>query len=658
MKVFGRNLKRSLIKTLILKLWILLKKELRRERRMDKKGASIAIFVIIAIVLAAGVIVYFIVAGNVEEGDIPLELQEVFTYYQSCIEAETVVATKLAGMGGGRIDAGEYVPGSEYAPFSSQMNFLGSPVGYWFYVSGNGVVKENVPILDSMESEMATYIEDSLRECDFDEFYERGFNVTLREGEVDVNVNDDSVNVVVRSDLVVSKGDETARKTVHEAEIDSNLGGFFDLAVGIYNKQVEEAFFEDYAVDTLYNYAPVDGVEIQCEPEIWLTRNVFDDLKEGLELNFRSLRFGDKDSQEEDSKYFTVDANVNENVQVLYSRNWPTKVEVFGEGVDEEIMIAEAVGTQQGMGIMGFCYVPYHFVYDLSFPVMVQIFEGAEVFQFPMVVIVDNSFPRKADVSGTLGQTDEEEFDLCEYKTEEIVVNLYDVNLDSVDANISYECFNQRCRIGQSRDGRLAGVVPACVNGYLHVRAGGFAEKKQLFSSNEESFADIVLDREYDVDVTLLVGGQEVSEDDGTAIVSFVREDGRSASAALPEINSVKLSEGNYEVKVYAYGDSSITIPASTKRECTEVPREGILGFLGSTEERCFDIEIPETEIEHALIGGGTLNTYILDSQLRNGEVTVRADRLPSPNSIEELGENFALFESKRLSLSFGGVNE
>ncbi|MCA9485823.1 MAG: hypothetical protein KC506_03190 [Nanoarchaeota archaeon] len=622
-------------------------------RLKDKKGASISLFVIIALVLAAGVIVYFLVAGNISQGDIPLELQEVFTYYQSCIESETQVASSLASYGGGRIDPGEYVPGSEFAPFSSQLNFLGAPVDYWFYISGNGVVKENVPDMNEIENEMESYIEQGLLDCDFDDFYDRGFNITLRRGDVVVDVKDSVIETEVFSDLVVEKNGESARKTSHSAEINSNLGKFYDLAVGIYGKQRDEAFLEDYAIDTLYNYAPVDGVEIQCEPKVWLTRDVFSDLKNGLESNFRGIKFGDKEGAEEDKKYFVVDANVNENVQVLYSREWPTKIEVFGEGVDDEIMLTDSVGTQQGLGIIGFCYVPYHFVYDLSFPVMIQIFEGADVFQFPVVVVVDNNVPREAKLpEGYVAE--EEEFDLCEYRTEDISVNIYDINLERVDAEVSYECFNQRCRVGESRGGSLSGVVPACVNGYLNFRAEGYAEKKQLFSSNEQSFADVVLDREYDVDVSLIVGGTEVKEGDGTAIVSFIREDGRSASAALPEINNIKLSEGSYEVRAYVYGSSSITIPATTKRQCTDVPREGILGFFGSTQERCFDIEVPETQIENALIGGGSLDTYILDSQLQGGKITIRSDRLPSPNSIEELGENFALFDGKRLSLEYG----
>src|SRR5690606_28796987 len=123
------------------------------------------------------------------------------------------------------------------------------------------------------------------------------------------------------------------------------------------------------------------------------------------------------------------------------------------------------------------------------------------------------------------------------------------------------------------------------------------------------------------------LGGREA----GTTVVSFTRDDGKVASAALPEFNSVKLSEGNYEVKLYAYGNSSVTIPASTKYECVEVPQEGLLGFFGGTKEKCFDITLPETKMDYALIGGGTANYYILESELTKGKLTLRSQPLPTP---------------------------
>jgi hypothetical protein len=160
----------------------------------------------------------------------------------------------------------------------------------------------------------------------------------------------------------------------------------------------------------------------------------------------------------------------------------------------------------------------------------------------------------------------------------------------------------------------------------------------------------VILDREYDVSVDLMVGATPLT---GTAIVSFVREDGRTTAIALPENNEVTLSEGNYEIKVYVYDNSSIRIPATTKSECVDVPRKGVLGFLGMSKEKCFDISLPETKIDYALVGGGKTEAYFLESELQKGKLALRVDKLPVPNSVEMLAYNFELFETKGVDFEF-----
>jgi hypothetical protein len=272
------------------------------------------------------------------------------------------------------------------------------------------------------------------------------------------------------------------------------------------------------------------------------------------------------------------------------------------------------------------------------------------LFQFPVVVIIDKNMPRTA-LPGEVIPQEEDDFRLCEFMTQDLEIHLYDANLNKVNGNISFECFDQRCRLGESVDGVLRTPAPACVNGYLHVRADGFADRKELVSTNKQSFVEVILDRERILDVELRVGGREI--DDEVAVVSFTRDDGKITTIAMPDQNEIKLSEGNYEVKVYVYGNSSITIPASTKTQCVEAPRSGLLGLLGSTKEECFDITIPATKIESGLVGGGVLNTYLLDSELAKGKLMIRADRLPRPTSVEKLSENFQTFETKRLWLEF-----
>ena len=618
-----------------------LEKEVDRFR-FSKRG-QVTIFVIIAIAIVGLLIAFFVLRGAVDQGSESEDIRGVYSYYEGCIGQELRAGLQVAGMQGGKIFVDEYAPGSEYAPFSSELNFLGTSVPYWSYVAGNGLIKEQVPSKNEIEEELELYVRENLDNCDFLRFYEQGFGVTLEGGDVSVDIRDKSVLVKVEGDLLVEKGEDKGIKREHEVEVSSKFGSFYDQARQIYSAETENRFFEEYGVDVLRNYAPVDGVEIQCGPEIWNTREVIDNLKSGLEGNMGALKFrGDYyDIVNEKGDYFVIDVPVEEQVNVLYDGNWPTKIEIVGDGVDEDLIIAEPVGNQAGLSAMGFCYVPYHYVYDLSYPVMVQIYNENELFQFSTVVVIDNNLPIEG-IQSELSFLEGEQEDLCEFKTKDVEIRLFDNNLNVAEGNVSYQCFDQRCRLGETENGVLKVSAPTCYNGELLVRGSGFNEKKQLFSTNRESRADVVLDREIDVEVSVSVDG--VLKEDNV-FFSFTSE-GRSVTGILPEASKVSLKEGFYEIKVYAYGDSEIVMPKSTRRECRDVPRSGLAGLFGGTTEECFNIELPETKIEYALIGGGQGEEFLLESELEKGELTLSVAGLPEPKSIEELQQNFIAFEA------------
>ncbi len=621
--------------------------------RYYNKRAQVTIFIILALVIVFGLVSFFLVRENLSLGDVPSELRPVYDYYLSCIDAEAKNGVALLGMQGGRIDVGNYVPGSDYAPFSTHLNFLGQEVPFWYYVSSNGVIKENVPTINEMENELEEFIQEGIDGCDLDVFEERGFIIENSDPDVDVSIESGKIIVSVDSNLAVEKGEVSAIKDKHELEFNSKLRNFYDDAQLVYKKQLESAFLEEYGVDVLRLYAPVDGVEITCSPKTWKTQEIVENVQNGLEGNIGALKLGGNyyDLSDKKREYFVVDQEISSggNVNFIYSKNWPTKIEIVGDGVDDSLIIAEPVGNQPGMEMMGFCYVPYHYVYDLSFPVMVQFYDSSEMFQFPVVTIIDNNLPREGIYSTLAGE--QEEFDLCEFTNQEVSINLYDFNLNSVDANVSYQCFNQRCNLGESKDGYLESSVPSCLNGYLIARADGYEEKRQLFSSNSESSAEVILNREYEMEVNVNVDGSGLN---GDAIVTLTRDDGESVSSVLPENDNVKLSEGPYKVKVYVYGNSSITIPESRRTECKDIPKGGLAGIFGGTQEECFEITIPETKIEYALIGGGVVDDFFLESDLKKGKISFNVQGLSMPRSIEDLQNNYAAFENNFVEVVFG----
>ncbi len=77
------------------------------------------------------------------------------------------------------------------------------------------------------------------------------------------------------------------------------------------------------------------------------------------------------------------------------------------------------------------------------------------------------------------------------------------------------------------------------------------------------------------------------------------------------------------------------------------------MGLLGGTKEKCFDITIPETKIEHSLVGGGTSSLYLFDNELEKGKLNVRVEAFPTPNSFDSLQQNFELFSSKGVDIDF-----
>jgi len=612
------------------------------------KRGQLALVIIVGLVVIAGVIFYFLVRSEEEVVVGERDFSPIYDAYSECIRQAGSVGVSLLGTQGGRLDSGTFEPGSSYMPFSSHFNFLGFPIRYWYYVSANGVQKEQLPTRGSMEQELSAYIEESMADCDLDVFRARGYSISVGDVSVKSVIEHTAVVLDVESALTASIEGETGRKEVFEVSIPSKLGSLYAQARSIYQAEKQKSFLENYSADVLQLYAPVDGVEISCSGKVWKTQEVVKELQQGLSANIASLKLkgGYYTLADKSRKYFVVDVPSSESVQFSYDPSWPTAISIYGEGVSESLLIAEPQGAEAGLGVLGFCYAPYHFVYDVAFPVLVQVYDEQEVFQFPVAVVIDKNVPRSGALSTI---TNESEVDVCAFPTQDVVIHLKDSQLGVIDGNVSYQCFTQRCRLGASNGGVFVGKIPACVNGRLMASSSGYRDVSQLFSSNSESEAELLLDREYPVTVSVRSGGKVLS---GTVLVSFVSGE-TSKTIALPETESVSLSESEYSIRVLAYGSSNITIPASSKTECTEIAQGGLFGLFGGTKEECYTINLPATTIESALSAGGSGNEYLLGSSLEGGKLVIDVPSFKKPTTLEELQNSYALFESAELEVSY-----
>ncbi|MDH3353244.1 MAG: hypothetical protein OEL87_02250 [Nanoarchaeota archaeon] len=596
------------------------------KREVNKK-AQVTIFIIIAIVVVGGVIAYFSLRGGFQQ-TIPEDLRPAYDYYISCLEATAEGGVHLLGEQGGHIEIPEFEPGSAYMPFSSQLNFLGQPVPYWMYASGNNLLREKVPTRQTMERELNDYVSERVGDCDFSDFEAQGYDVYVDEGSVVSNINDLSVDLTINNKITIFKNNQSVIVTNHDFSISSKLGKFYGMALDVYNYEKSSMFLEKYALDVMRLYAPVDGTEIGCAPKVFVDEEIRQDIVGGLASNIPSIKLDGNyyDLSSKDREYFVSDSNldIDENINFMYLSDWPTTIEMYGDRV------AKPVGLQPGMAVMGFCYVPYHFVYDINFPVLVQFYDDNEIFQFPVAVIIAKNQAREA-LPTTAGTSVESK--VCEFKNQNVSVHTYDVDLNPIDARIQFKCLNSICEIGETKtygeDSVLDGQLPQCVNGFIIASAEGYADSRYQISTNEEDIANIVLNKKYNLSLDL----PNVKR----AMISFSSDD-FSTTVVYPEMKSVELIEGYYNISVYVYDNSSLKFPATSRSECVDIPETGLAGLFGAQTEKCYDINMPEMNIDFAVIGGGKNAEYITSEDLENSnKLNIDVPLFGLPQSLEEL---------------------
>jgi hypothetical protein len=240
--------------------------------------------------------------------------------------------------------------------------------------------------------------------------------------------------------------------------------------------------------------------------------------------------------------------------------------------------------------------------------------------------------------------------EICEYKNTNTKVYTTDKRANPIDAKIVYECSGTSCEIGKTSNGMLETLFPQCINGNLIISSPGFKEASVSYTVLNEGEISIFLDKLYEKEVNLSLDSKQYS---GQAIISFVSEN-ETKTILYPLQKEINISEGQYQIQVYVYENSSIILQSSNQKQCIEVPKSGLGSLFGLTEQKCFDYQIPSQIISNALSGGGKEDYYILESELENSKsIEINAYSLPKPTSIEQLQTNYILFENKGLGIMF-----
>jgi len=618
---------------------------------MKKKG-QIALFVIVSLFLIGAI---FLIYNFVKTPTtVPSALRPLDDQVKSCIANAVDDGTRILGEQGGYITLPEFKIGSEIYPSTSQFNFFGSIMPFWFYISGNGIEQNQAPSIIGMQSQLEEYINTQLKNCDFSGLESQGYSIAAEQTpSTVVTIDDSSITADVNWPVTLSFGDAKKRVTDHSVKVDSNFGNLYNTAKKIFEEENSARFLEEYTIDSITLNAPTTDSAISCAPKIWSKKQVETDIKQSLALNLPTIKFtGDYYSlANSERKYFvkTLSSPISDQkVNVLYSSNFPTYFDISPSNGD--VMRADPIGLQKGMEILGFCYVPYHFVYSMNYPVLIQVFDKSDnLFQFPIIVQIVNNNPR--------GYVPDEqpaniENQICKYKPQQFEVRTVDRNGNPLESEISLKCAGASCLIGSTDGGVISTGFPQCINGFVEARKEGYATASAMVSTDIEGSVEIPMNKIYNLNLNVLANYNVLKNND-TALLTFFSND-YSTSVYFPLQHEISLPAGSYEVTGYLFRSGKIELSSQTTQKCMDVPRDGIAGLLGFKTSQCYDINTPSQELSQITIGGGSVTQEFDEDQLKQSntlEISMPAQALPQ--TAQDLQEVYNIIGQSSLDIKF-----
>jgi hypothetical protein len=169
---------------------------LEKIMKMGNKRGQLTLFIILGVIVVAGIGGYFAVSRVVFDGS-SSKFPEVNSLIESCIEEVTLDGIYFNSLQGGYYDVPEP---------KIDIDFLEVPI---YFDKGNIV---NVPSKEVLERELEKAVQEVVDLCfDVEDLRERGYDVEVSDSsKVKVRLNNDYVDVEVEKNVVVSQGESSA----------------------------------------------------------------------------------------------------------------------------------------------------------------------------------------------------------------------------------------------------------------------------------------------------------------------------------------------------------------------------------------------------------------------------------------------------------------
>ena len=530
-----------------------------------RRGQLSIFFIIGLLILIVFAIGFFMISETTEE-TLPArsERTPLETFVSGCIESTLEEATEIVGMNAGYIYTDDFQ--SRGMPLDSPYLSLYEDtfkLPYWDTQDEIGVPRSHMPSLhkqrdgdDSIESQIERYIEENIDSCldGLSAFEERNMEVEIvGNPDAEVHVGDREVLSSLDYEIRVGYNDSVTTVDKFSGKVPVNLKRVYELARSITEHEQETAFLEENLINFVDIYSSIDsdylppmygGMQIgQCsDREFWLSAQVEEDFRDMLVSNIPYIMIeeaaGDGfqpdlsgyDSQQQNlvrGVYKSLSTSVSETdypevrVDFSFMNSFPFELD-FGTS------FLEPQALEVDMFFAKYCIFEYLFYYSTRFPVLVTLYDdGSRVqsddgymFQFPLMLILDNNFPKVNYADGFLPEEQDSDYS-CAYEQRisgDVIINVTDNFGEAIeDAFVTYRCgpefvheyddegeivgstrFGETCIIGSTdRNGILETRLPPCAG------RGVLSAEHQDYTKVLKVFENIFEGSEYDFNIEL-----------------------------------------------------------------------------------------------------------------------------------------------------------
>jgi len=470
-------------------------------KRGDRGQLTVFIILGILLLLSIAIVIYFTSqqarAPIKRVSSVPEFVQPVYDYVESCLEDVSRDGVALLGAQGGYIN----VPGiiantpSAYVP-NDPRGISKTPL--WYFEG-----EDRTPSIEFMQAELARYVRSRLPECTrgFDSF-ER---FEIEQGEIIPRVLMTSNDVVVELNwpLRVSSIDRQTDISEFVVSHPVRLKQLWLLAESIMRKENADAWFENLTIDFLAadSDIPLNGMLFECGFKKWHVRDLKERFRRVLRYNIPRVRVDNTQYPpplEPKRVYDDLQRRagmIRDDLVDERSVDWPEQVprdvfefnrmrmDVGFPKTDLKVGFhflpdwdLRFTATPNSGGVMStsqmkssqkllpfVCINAYHFTYDVIYPIKVSVRDDLAyngdgfVFQFGFPVVVKNNAPAR----GVFGVRKFEDAayrpQFCTKLSDEIVdirakgfVLQSPVAEELSEVNITYECLDNYCELGQT----------------------------------------------------------------------------------------------------------------------------------------------------------------------------------------------------------------